>query len=394
MRSGLLGLFPVLPALFLMGCALPYYTQAVRGQIGLLRQRVPIEEVIADPEIADATKERLRLVTELRQFAVSRIGLPENDSYSSFVALERDFVVWNVVAAEEFSVTPLTWCFPVAGCVAYRGYFDRAKAEKFAANLQSKGYDTFIGGAVAYSTLGHFADPVLDTMLGRGDTELAATLFHELAHQRFYVKDDTELSESFATAVEQYAVDVWLMDRNQAAAATAYQSHLARQDEFAALVVLQRRRMAEIFAADAAEEGLRRAKAEAYAAMYRDYEFLRQTWGNAADFDGWFAGEFNNARLAALSSYRRFVPGLRTRLEVLGPEGFYLEFEALLELAPELRDEQLESWNAASAVAALPDRGELVDTRAQAGTDNGLHGFRHDPEGGESVLAANARDGE
>jgi predicted aminopeptidase len=378
----------------LSGCALPYYTQAVRGQTRILRQRVPIEEVIADPAVTEVTRERLQLVTELRRFAVRSIGLPDNESYTSFVALERDSVVWNVVAAEEFSVEPLTWCFPVAGCVAYRGYFDHAKAEKFATKLEARGYDTFIGGSVAYSTLGYFADPVLDTMLRSDETGIAATLFHELAHQRIYVKDDTELSESFATAVEQYAVESWLESRDATGELTAYRERVARRAALDALVARQRGRMAELYAVETPDAALRVAKAEAYAEMQGDYDALRRSWGDAGDFDGWFADGFNNARLVALTSYGRWVPGLRARLQELGPGAFYLEIGALLELPPEERTARLESWNATSAVAALAERGELIDAAAQIGTNDGLHGFRRDAEGGETVLAANAGDGQ
>lgn len=394
MRPGLPLVFAVLLALASAGCALPYYTHAVRGQAGLLRQRVPIEEVVADPDVAAETRERLRLVAELRRFAVTRIGLPGNDSYTSYVALERDFVVWNVVAAPEFSVEPLTWCFPVAGCVAYRGYFDREKAQEFAAKLGARGNDTFIGGAVAYSTLGFFADPVLDTMLARDETELAAILFHELAHQRIYVRDDTELSESFATAVEQYAVEAWLESRNAYAALAGYRARVARQAEFADLVARQRSRMSDIYAADYDLDRMRLAKADAYAAMAREYETLRLSWGGVPDFDGWFAGGFDNARLVALTSYGRWVPGLKHRLETLGPGAFYLEVGALVDLDPDERALRLEAWNMASAVAALADRGELVDSAAQIGPDDGLHGLRIDPEGGEAVFAADARDGQ
>jgi predicted aminopeptidase len=394
MQSGFQRFLPVLLALALSGCALPYYLQAARGQVGLLRQRVPIEQVLVDPEVDPETKARLALVTELRRFAVSDLALPENDSYATFVDLERDFVIWNVVAAEEFSVEPLTWCFPVAGCVAYRGYFDPARAEKFEAKLESRGYDTFVGGAVAYSTLGYFADPVLNTMLGRGDTEIAAILFHELAHQRVYVKNDTELSESFATAVEEYAVEAWLASRQETAQLASYRARLRRQTEFVALVARQRSRLAELFAAESDEAALRRAKAEAYALMRREYESLRTVWEVQSDFDGWFDGEINNARLVALTSYRRWVTGLRSRLDALGPEAFYVEVEALLELPPEHRSQRLQAWNEASAVAALANHSEFVDAAAQIGANDGLHALWHDAERRESVIAADVRDGQ
>ena len=370
---------------------MPYYMQAIRGQIGLLRQRVPIEEVIDDSSYDARIREQLELVLELRRFAVDEIELPDNESYTSYVDLGRDYVVWNVIAAPEFSIEARTWCFPVAGCVAYRGYFDRAKAENFAAKLESRGNDTFIGGAAAYSTLGFFDDPVLDTMLARSEAELASILFHELAHQRIYVKDDTELSESFATAVEQYAVEAWLESRNATGELAAYRGRIVRQAGFADLVARQRSRMTDVFAMAADEDRLRRAKADAYAEMRRDYEALRQSWGNAPDFDGWFEGEFNNARLVALSSYRRWLPGLRHRLDILGPGNFYLEVEQLVDLDPEERALRLEAWNEESAVAAAADRGELVHAAPQIGPDDRLHRLRVDIEGGESVFATDAR---
>lgn len=381
-------LFPMLSA-----CALPYYLQAARGQAKLLRQREPIDELLADPALDAATRDRLILVTDLRRFAVGHLGLPDNDSYTSYVGLGRDYVVWNVVAAEEFSVEPLGWCFPVAGCVSYRGYFERERALEFEAKLASQGYDTFVGGATAYSTLGYFADPVLDTMLRQGDTAIAATLFHELAHQQLYVKDDTELSESFATAVEQYGVEAWLDSQDRGSALADYRASLERRAQFAALVARHRETLAQLFAMDAEAATLRSRKAEANAAMRSEYEALRDdAWDGNRDYDGWFDGGFNNARLAALTSYQRWVPGLRAELERLGPEAFFAAMEALLELEPASRRSRLEAWNLASVPAALPDPGELVGRPAEIGRDDRLHPLRHDAEGGEAVVAADAGD--
>jgi predicted aminopeptidase len=336
-------LLPLLSVL-VSGCALPYYLQAATGQISILRQRVPIDELVADPEVAADTRERLELVRELRRFAFDEIGLPENESYTSYVDLGRDFVVWNVVAAEEFSVEPLTWCFPVAGCVSYRGYFEQARAEAFADRLRQRGYDTFVGGSPAYSTLGHFEDPVLNTMLARGETELAAMLFHELAHQRIYVRDDTELSESFATAVEQYAVETWLQSRGQFEALTRYRQALLRRQQFADLIARQRQRLIDVFAAGSDPESLRNAKAGAFAVMQQDYVSLRAEWGGSGEYDGWFAEGFDNARLAALTSYQRWVPALKARIGARGPADFYADMELLIELDSAVREARLADW--------------------------------------------------
>jgi predicted aminopeptidase len=375
-------------------CALPYYTQAIRGQVGLLRQRVPIENVIADASYDATTRAHLELVLEIRRFAVGELGLPDNRSYSSYVDLGRDYVVWNVIAAPEFSVEPRTWCFPVAGCVSYRGYFDRAKAEAYAAKLEDKGYDTFTGGSPAYSTLGHFSDPVLNTMLTRGETNISATLFHELAHQRLYTKGDTDLSESFATAVEHYAVEGWLESRNELEALAVYRASLERQRDFADLVQRQRERLAAAFASARNETAKRHAKAHAFVLMREEYAALKADWGGRADYDAWFDGDLNNAHLIAVTSYQRWVAALSSRLETLGPRSFYEEVEALLELDDDERAATLARWNEASVTAAVADRSQLVDAALQVGTDDGVHALRLDTEGGEAVLAANARDGQ
>ena len=195
----------------LSGCSLSYYWQAVGGQLDLLRKRMPIEEVLERAETSPRTRESLRQVLEIRHFATTELGLPDNGSYRSYVDLGRAYVVWNVVAAEEFSVEPISWCFPFAGCVSYRGYFDEEAARGFSAHLDVEGFDTTVGGTTAYSTLGYFADPVLNTMIESGGLSIVALLIHELAHQRFYLIDDSELNEAFATAVEEYGTELWLM---------------------------------------------------------------------------------------------------------------------------------------------------------------------------------------
>lgn len=350
-----LGIAVIVGGFAVSSCALPYYMQAINGQVSLLRQRVPIEEVIQDSAYDETTRERLELVSEIRRFAVSDLALPDSNSYTSYVDLGRNYVVWNVVAAEEFSVEPETWCFPVAGCVSYRGYFDQANAVGFAEKLSSRGYDIFTGGSPAYSTLGHFDDPVLNTMLTGDDASIAATLFHELAHQRFYFKNDTELSESFATAVEQYAVEEWLKHRNQADSLERYLSRLERQRGFADLVKRQRERLGDLYASGAEAASMRRAKTEAFALMRLEYESLKSDWGGRGDYDGWFAREVNNASLVAVTSYQRWVPGLRSRLNLFGAAGFFEQIDVLVEQQPAERAETLEDWNQ-SAMAVLADR--------------------------------------
>jgi predicted aminopeptidase len=328
----------------LAGCALPFYWQAIGGQLELLRKRTPIETLLADPELDPSLKSALGAVAEIRRFAVAELELPDNDSYTTYVDLERPYVVWNVVAADEFSVDPKRWCFPFAGCVAYRGFFDREDAERFQRQLVAEGYDTYSGGSSAYSTLGYFADPVLNTMIGGGEQYVASLLFHELAHQKLYVKDDSEFSEAFATAIEEYGTERWLEARGKADALDAYHRRLRYRADFAELIRTQQSRLRAVFARSEAPDEMRAAKVRAYDAMRTDYASLKQSWGGNADYDAWFAQPLNNATIAAVATYRRWVPVMRGRLDQLGLPRFYEEMADLAKLDVAQRRARLETW--------------------------------------------------
>ncbi len=328
----------------LAGCSLPYYWQAAAGQMALLGKRAPVEAVIEDPLTSEETRESLRKVLEIRRFAVVRLGLPDNDSYATYVELERAYVVWNVVAADEFSVDPRTWCFPFAGCVSYRGYFDEASARRFAARLDADGLETVVSGATAYSTLGYFADPVLNTMIDGPEHYLAEVLIHELAHQKFYLRDDSDLNEAFATAVAEYGTQRWLMLSGDADGIAEYRERAGRRTEFARLISAQRERLRSIYAGDDPVDVKRRAKQAAFETLRAEYEVLKQTWDGGANYDEWFSRPLNNAHLASVATYRFWLPGLRWLLESRGLDGFYAEVEALGELAPEQRHESLQRW--------------------------------------------------
>jgi len=205
-------------ACVLPGCGTRYLTQAAAGELHVLIQRRPIDSVVLDSRTPEEVRQALFTVREARQFASHVLKLPDNGSYRTYADIDRPYVVWNVVATPEFSVAPRRWCFPIAGCVAYRGYFSRRNALAFAADLSDRGYDVMVGGVAAYSTLGRFSDPVLSTMIDYGDTELAAMIFHELAHQLLYVKNDSEFNEAFAMTVEAAGVQRWLQQHGQQAA--------------------------------------------------------------------------------------------------------------------------------------------------------------------------------
>jgi len=345
MRSACQFLLLMVSAWTISGCGLPYYWQAVGGQISILRQRTPIESVLTDAAQDPAVKASLRGVAAIRRFAVDRLMLPDNDSYTSYVELDRSYVVWNVIAAEEFSVDAKTWCFPFAGCVAYRGFFDRADAERFQAGLERQGLDTHSGGASAYSTLGYFDDPILNTMLTGGEEYIAALLFHELAHQQLYIKDDSELSEAFATSVEEYGMEAWLKEHYQTEDIERYRQRHARRTQFDELVSRQQSRLREIYAGQLSDQDKRARKLDAFIEMRSEYETMNRQWGGSGDYDAWFAQPLNNATLAAVATYRRWLPALRWRLDELGTVDFFAEIARLAELPATERSTWLEAWS-------------------------------------------------
>lgn len=342
------GLCVLLTTLILSGCALPYYWQAASGHLELLSSRVPIAEALADPELTEATRSALARAVEIRDYAVASLGLPDNDSYRSFVDLGRPYVVWNVVAAEEFSVDPVEWCFPIAGCVTYRGYFQEANAHRFAAELRAQGLETYIGGASAYSTLGYFADPFLSTMLSGDESYVAGIVFHELAHQRAYIKGDTAINEAFATVVAEYGTAQWLSHSGAVGVADAHAARRARREEFFALVRRYQDRFRDLYSSDVPIEEKRARKNSAFADLLADYESLRSSWGGVTDYDDWFSRPLNNAQLASVVAYSRWLPNLRAFLNAKGLDALYAEMATLESLSANEREKRLQHYLSAT----------------------------------------------
>lgn len=291
------------------GC---YYLQAAAGQWQVMQKREPISEVIDNEDTPQALSGRLRLVQAARQFSVEELLLPDNDSYRSYADIEREFVVWNVFAAPEFSLQAKQWCFPVAGCVAYRGYFSRDAAEKAARRLQEDGFDVFVGGVSAYSTLGNFSDPVLSSMLRWDDIRLVGVLFHELAHQVLYVKGDTGFNEAFATAVEEHGIERWLRSRGKHDDIATYQERRALRRDMMALVAAARSDLGRNFASKVDEAGKRRLKRARLQQLGLDVTARLLRSGRKAD--GWHGDELNNARLASMMLYEARLPAFRALL--------------------------------------------------------------------------------
>jgi predicted aminopeptidase len=316
------------------GC---YVLESARGQLDLNSRRVPIDRLVAAEDTQPALREQLALAARIRDFASHELRLPDNDSYRSYADIGRPFVVWNVFAAPEFAVDPRTWCFPVAGCVGYRGYFSEQRAHDYALGLETQGYDVAVTGVPAYSTLGHFADPVLSTMLRWDETELAALVFHELAHQLLYVKGDTAFNEAFATVVEHEGVRRWLDAEGREEALAAYRAREGRYRDVAALVAASRARLKALYARQLPAATMRTAKAEEFARLRSDYASRRAALGSG--YDWLFDAAPNNARLLAIATYEDCVPGLEGRLAAAGGdlERFYAVARGLAKLKPAAR---------------------------------------------------------
>jgi predicted aminopeptidase len=323
------------------GCAnVSYYFQSVSGQLDVWRRERPIEEVIADPATAQALKVRLARVLEIRAFASRELGLPDNASYRRYADLGRPFVVWNVFAAPEFSVQPLQSCFLFAGCVSYRGYFAREDAERFSAGLAEQGYDIHIGGVPAYSTLGYFADPVLNTFIHYSEAEIARLIFHELAHQVAYARDDTVFNESFAVAVEQEGVRRWLARGGDATQRKEFERGRRIRAEFSSLVQKHRERLDALYRTQLAPDAMRSRKREILAELEAEYRPLQAEWSGYSGHDRWFASKPNNAQLAAVVAYSQWVTVFETLLAREGGDlaRFYAAAKELAALPKEERD--------------------------------------------------------
>lgn len=296
-------------------CAnLPYYARAVDGQIDILRRAQPISTIIADPDADQRLKRILARVVLMREFASRELKLPDNQSYTSYADLKRPFVVWNVFATLEFSSELKKWCFVQAGCVSYRGFFSQAEAESYAEELKNEGYDVYVGGVRAYSTLGWFNDPVLNTFIGYSEMELARLIFHELTHQVVYVPGDSVFNESFATVVEQEGVGRWLDSTGAGAQRVAFDARQERGDVFTELVLNHRRRLQELYASDLSDAEKRLAKARIFDELREEFAQLKVVRADFSSYDRWFAQQLNNALLATISTYTQLVPAFQALL--------------------------------------------------------------------------------
>lgn len=331
----------VLVSALLAGCNAGYYWHLARGHADLMSARVPVDEVLADPATDTVLREQLALSAKALVFARERLSLPSNGSYRDYVALDRDWVVWNLFAAPEFSLDAHQWCYPVAGCASYRGYFDRARAEQAADRLRARGFDVHGAGAIAYSTLGWFDDPLTPAMLARSDGGLVELLFHELVHQRFYLKGDTRFNESLATAVARHGRKAWFADRgaddDAAVAAAAWQS-------VRALLEQTRTALQTLYASDLPARQMRERKRAIQADTRARYHQALARQPALAAWQGFFDGPLNNAQLNTVADYNQWVPAFTSLIARCEAEWgcFWDAVDELAEMEDEARQAALQ----------------------------------------------------
>lgn len=352
-------LYRVLPAVFLVlslgGCSsVDYFTHLAKGEYGVLSARRPVVEVVADPKTDPKLKARLELAEQARAFASDKLDLPRNGSYTVYADVHRPYVVWNVFAAPEFSLKPVTHCFFIAGCVGYQGYFEQDRAEAAAKEIAARGYETYVGGVPAYSTLGWFDDPILSTMMRWDDDSLNSTIFHELAHQKLYVKNDTAFNESYATFVQEEGLRQWRAARGLDAGDDAAER---RAEQFTELVLATRERLAKLYASGEPPEQMRADKLAEIERLRADYRQLRDTqWQGYTGYDHWINEPINNAKLLPFGLYHKWVPAFAALYAQQGGDWarFFKAVQALADEKAEARTLALQQLAPQDAQAGAP----------------------------------------
>ncbi len=340
------------------GCkTLSFYAQAIKGQYQIFAHEQAVQKLLTDPKTPDRLKRRLEVVEQLRAFADKQLRLPVDGHYRKYVDLHRSYVVWNVQAAPEFSMQPKTWWYPLVGSLDYRGYFSRGSATNYAAYLRRKDLDVAVGGVQAYSTLGWFKDPLLNTFLFESDADLAEILFHELGHQRVFARGDTDFNEAFATTVGEEGARRWLRSVRTPVELDEYLAHLHRNDQFVHLVMKTRARLETLYGDERTSEGkvkatdrdknvpqdrLRQQKEQIFSDMKREFAAVRKEWNGNKEFDWWFEHPINNAHLNSVAEYYDLVPGFE---RLLAQNGGDLEkfYEAAERLSKQPRRER-DAW--------------------------------------------------
>jgi predicted aminopeptidase len=366
------GFAVVLLATVLSGCqTVSYYKQAIRGQYQIFANRERIEKLIADTNTPPRLRDKFQLVIDLRRFADAELSLPVNGHYNRYVDLKRRFVVWNVHGADEFSLEPKTWWYPVVGRLKYRGFFSEKQARAYAKKLEDDGLDIYVSGVEAYSTLGWFKDPLLNTFIHHDEVVLSEILFHELAHQRVFVSGDTDFNEAFATAVAEAGVRRWFHGKPEKL--EQFRVHEKREADFVRIVLATRDQLKGVYArSNDSPAALRHDKLLAIEELRQEYARLKQEeWNGYAGYDGWFKRPVNNAQLNTIATYHRFVPSFRALLRKNAGDlpKFYKQVAALGKLPKKERHRRLlEEAQTTGTEQESQERGKLTMTHAALST--------------------------
>lgn len=370
-----------LTILTLLGsCSLGYYKQVVTGHLSIIKQRKAIDTLLDENNniLTNEEQRKLRITQRISEFSETQLALPVDNTYSSYVDIQRPYVVWNVFAAQEFSTKAHQWCYPVIGCASYRGYYKKKEAEAYAEKLRKKNLETFVGGVRAYSTLGWFDDPVLNTFLNQQNLDIAALLIHEISHRIAYAKNDTAFNESFATAIELFGVEVWLEQVNSAdlnATSTTsldekenfYQRREMRKT-FVNIVLSARENLDLLYQSEIGKVEKRFQKQQIFDSISRELTALDSKYGLNNYYARW-SNNLNNAKIAPVNSYHKWVDSIRHRLEIKlknaecqistlaskqcqqALNNFYKEIKELAKLKYQARQKVLEDWQSAYTTA-------------------------------------------
>lgn len=337
-------IFIIFTSLSLLGCSsFGYYLDLMEGHSELMEKQQPITDILAAKETKPKLRKLLVSSQKIRNFASKSLYLPQNDSYRWYADIKRPYAVWNVVAAKEFSTKAKSWCFLIVGCLSYRGYFSKDDAEAYAQKLKNEGYDVYVAGAKAYSTLGWFDDPLLNTMMLKSEAHRAGIIFHELAHQVIYIDDDSAFNEAFATSVEQEGIKRWFKQKGKPEEFEKYLKGKFRDNQINLLLLDTRNNLKLIYNSDKDINIKRKHKKKIFAEMLIKYEKLKKSWSGYTGFDTWIYQGLNNAHLLLVATYHDLVPAFNLVLKQqnYNLKKFYSVVEELGDLEKGQRNMQL-----------------------------------------------------
>ena len=314
----LLVLMSISMSMGFVGCAqMNYLLQSTNGHLALLDARQPIAGLLEDPATPVALTAQLQRVEVMRSFAQTELALPNRGSYRHYVDLGRAHLLYSVSAAPPLSLLPRQWCYPIVGCVTYRGFFELRAANQEATRLRQAGDDVYVAAVDAYSTLGWFDDPVTSALLRGPHWYTAGVLFHELAHQQVYAANDSPFSEAYAVAVQREGERRWLAQHGNAADREQYARYHSMREQFLFMVRSAREQLAALYASPVDDAEKLRQKQVLFDQLRARFVQLRWSWGGYRGFDRWFAQDLNNAKLALVATYNDLVPRFARLLDEL-----------------------------------------------------------------------------